>query len=62
MTNAPDTRRSRVSGITGFRSSCLQIFFKIGVLKNFADFSGNTVLKALFNKVEKTDSKTDVFL
>ena len=48
MTNAPDTRRSRVSGITGFRSSCLQIFFKIGVLKNFADFSGNTCVEGSF--------------
>ena len=34
-----------------FRSSRLQIFFKIGVLKNFAKFHRETpVLKSLFHK------------
>ena len=51
---------------------CLQIFFKIDLLKNFANFTKkNTVSKSLFNKVVglqkfatllKRDSSTDVFL
>ena len=54
MTNDPDTRRSRVSGIIGFRNSRSQIFFEIGILKSFANFLHwkTPVLKALFNKVE----------
>ena len=38
------------------------MFFKIGVLKNFPIFTGNTVLESLFNKVAglKLDSNTGV--
>ena len=34
-----------------YRSSCSLIFFKIGVLKNFANFTGKHLLESLFNKV-----------
>ena len=34
------------------KSSCLQMFFKLGVLKNFHDIHRKTtVLESLFNKV-----------
>ena len=33
------------------RSSRLQMFFEIGVLKNFANFKGKHLLESLFNKV-----------
>ena len=51
------------------RSSRSQMFFKIGALKNFANFTEKKpVLKSLFNKVaglkdfNKRDSNTDVFI
>ena len=54
------------------RSSCLQMFFKIGVLKNFAIFTGEYLFWSLFliklqlairpATLLKTDSNTDVFL
>ena len=51
------------------KSSRSQMFFKIGVLKNFAIFIGKHVLKSLCNKVAalwasklKRDSNTGVFL
>ena len=34
-----------------YRSSRSQMFFKIGVLKNFANFIGTPVFESLFNKV-----------
>ena len=41
------------------RSSNSQMFFKVGVLKNFVIFTGKqTVLESLL----KTESNTDVFL
>ena len=36
------------------RNSCSQMFFKIGVLKNFAIFTGKTpMLESFFNKIVK---------
>ena len=44
------------------RSSRSQIFFKIGVLKNFANFTGKHRCWSLFlMKFKKTDSNTGVF-
>ena len=36
------------------RSSRLQMYFEIGVLKNFANFKGKHLLESLFNKVAST--------
>ena len=53
-----------------FISSCLQIFFKIGVLKNFTIFTGKQLCWSLFlvklqgwrpMTLLKRDSNTDVF-
>ena len=52
------------------RSSCLQIFLKIGILKSFANFTGKQLCWSLFLKNSHTegfqlyrkDSNTDVFL
>ena len=45
-----------------FRSSRLQIFFKIGVLKNFANFTGKHMCWSLFlKKFKKTDSNKGIF-
>ena len=44
------------------RSSRLQIFFKIGVPKNFANFTGKRLCSSLFLiKFKKIDSNTGVF-
>ena len=52
------------------RNSLSQMFLKLGVLKNFANFTGKRLCwsraESLFNKVTglkaNTDSKTGVFL
>ena len=52
------------------RSRGLQMFFKLGVFKNFASFTGKQVLESMFKKVRglkfatllKRDSNTGVFL
>ena len=46
------------------RSSCLQIFFKIGVLKNFANSQEHTCVGVSFNKIAglQRDSNTDPFI
>ena len=40
-----------VSGSRMYRSSRFQLFFKIGILKNFAIFTGRHFCWSLFNKV-----------
>ena len=46
------------------RGSCSQMFFKIGGLKNFANFTGNTCFGVFFNKVEglRESFNTGVFI
>ena len=34
-----------------YRSNCLDMFFKTGILKNFANFQKNTCVESLFDKV-----------
>ena len=43
------------------RSSRLQIFFKIGLIKNFVNFTGKHLCWSLLLRKFKTDSNTDVF-
>ena len=47
---------------TWFRSSHSQMFFRIGVLKNFAVFTGKQLCWSLFLTELKRDSNTVVFL
>ena len=43
------------------RSSRLQIFFKVGLIKNFVNFTGKHLCWSLLLRKFKTDSNTDVF-
>ena len=43
------------------KSSRSEMFFKIGVLKNFAVFTGKHLLESLFNKVLLNCSKLSAF-
>ena len=48
--------------IKSIRNSRLQMFFKLGVLKTFANFTGKHVLDSLMNKVAGGNFKKGAFL
>ena len=66
LTKNPETLR-----LAKYRSSCSEMFCKIGVLKNFAKFTEKHLCQSLFfnkdsglglQRYEKRDSGTGVFL
>ena len=53
---------SGIKWVNNYRSSHLQLFFKIGVIKNFAIFTGKHVLKSLFNKLRACNCQACNFI
>ena len=55
--NIKQANQSKGNLYTHFRSSCLQMFFRIGVLKNFAIFTGQQLCLQLY----KTETPMHLF-